>query len=70
LRARAVDVDIERRLPGRLLDARIGHAGNLADLRQQLVGVGIVRAEIVAAYLQIDRCRRAEIEDLADDIGG
>ena len=70
LGARAVDIDVDRRLPGRLLDARIGHAGDMADLRQELVGVGIVRAEIVAADLQIDRRRRAEIEDLADDIGG
>ena len=70
LRARAVDVDIERRQRGRLLDARIGDARDMADLRQQLVGVGEVRAEIVAADLQIDRRRRAEIQDLADDIGG
>ena len=41
----------------------------MADLRQEPVGVGEVRVEIVAADLQIDRRRRAEIQNLADDIG-
>ena len=49
LRARAVDVDIERRLRGRLLDARIGDARNMPDLRQELVGVGVSPRR--------DRCR-------------
>src|SRR5882724_1887089 len=42
----------------------------MADLREELVGVGIVRAKIVAADLQINRGRRAKIKNLADDIGG
>ena len=57
LRARAVDVDIERREPCRLLNACIGDARDMTDLRQELVGVGKVRVEIVAADLQIDRRR-------------
>ena len=36
---------------------------------EQLVGVGEVRLEIGAADLQVDRRRRAEIQDLADDVG-
>src|ERR1019366_7184532 len=68
-RARAVHIDIDRRLPGRLLNAHTGHTRDMADLRQELVGVGIGRGKIVAADLQIDRCRRAEIENLAHDIG-
>src|ERR1700722_13443476 len=42
----------------------------MTDLRQQLVGIGEIRVEIVAAHLQVDRGRRAEIENLADDVGG
>ena len=68
MRARAVDVDVERRERRRLLDACVGDARDVADLRQELVGVGEVRVEIVAADLQIDRRGRAEIQDLADDI--
>ena len=68
-RARAVDIDIQCRQCGRLLDARIGHAGDVTHLREQLVGIGVVRGQIAAADLQVNRRRRAEIEDLADDIG-
>src|SRR5580698_11562154 len=42
----------------------------MAYLRHELVGVGIVGAQIVAANLQINRRGGAEIEDLADDVGG
>ena len=69
LRAGAVDIDVEGRIVRRLLDARIGNAGNPADPAQQLVGVGEIRFQIGAADLQVDRRRRAEIQDLADDVG-
>src|SRR6202046_3068929 len=42
----------------------------MTDLCKELIGVGIVRAEIVAANLQINRGRCAKVEDLADDVGG
>ena len=51
LRARAVDVDIERRLQRGLLNARIRHAGDMAYLRQQFIRVGKIRTEVVAANL-------------------
>ena len=69
LRAGAVDIDVEGRIVRRLLDARIGDAGNPADLGQQIVGIGEVGADIGAADLQVDRRRRAEVQDLADDVG-
>ena len=69
LRAGTVDIDVEGRIVGRLLDARIGDAGNAADPAQQLVGVGEIGLQIGAADLQVDRRRRAEIQDLADDVG-
>ncbi len=69
LRAGAVDIDVEGRIVGRLLDARIGDAGNPANPAQQLVGIGEIRGQIGAADLQVDRRRRAEIQDLADDVG-
>ena len=52
----------------RFLDARIGNPGNMANLRQQLVGEGAVRVEVVAGDLDVDRRGRAEIENLADDV--
>ena len=52
-----------------MLDARIRDAGNPADPAQQLVGVGEVRGLVRAADLQVDRRGRAEIQDLADDVG-
>ena len=66
----AIDIDVEGRIVGRLLDARIGDAGNPADPAQQLVGIGEIRGQVGAADLQVDRRRRAEIQDLADDVGG
>ena len=69
LRAGAVDIDVEGRIVRRLLDARVGDAGNAADLAEQLVGIGEVGLEIGAADLHVDRRRRAEVQDLADDVG-
>jgi hypothetical protein len=69
LRPRAVDIDVEGRAIGRLLDARIRDAGNPADPAQELVGVGEIGFEVGAADLQVDRRRRAEIQNLADDVG-
>ena len=60
----------KRRLLEGLLDARVGDAGNALDPRQHCVGVGSVRCQIVADHLQIDRRRRAEVQDLADHVGG
>ena len=69
LRAGAVDIDIEARVVRRLLNARVGDAGDPANPVQQLVGIGEVLGHVGAANLQIDRRRRAEIQDLADDVG-
>ncbi len=66
---RAVDIDVQRRLLERLLDPRIGDAGDLFDARQQRVGVLPIRRHIVADDLQVDRRGDAEIEDLADHVG-
>ena len=68
LRMDTVDVDIELRTLLRLLDAGVDHAGNMPDLTQHQVGVGKVGRQTPATNLQIDRCRRAEIENLADDV--
>ena len=66
----AVEVDLEPGILELLLDARIGDARNMADLGEQLVREGAAGVEIDAGDLDVERRRRAEIEDLADDVGG
>ena len=68
LGARAVDIDVERRQPRRLLDTGVGDPGDVANLGQELIGIGEVRVEIVPADLHVDRRRCAEIQDLAHDV--
>src|SRR5260370_383899 len=70
LRAGPVDIDIEGRVAGRLLNARVRNAGYVANPAQQFIGVDEVRIDVGAADLEIDRRRRPEIQDLADDVGG
>ena len=65
----AIEVDLERRVPERFLDTRIGDAWDMPDFGQQFVGEGAAGGEIVAGDLDVDRRGRAEIEDLADDVG-
>ena len=64
----AIEIDLQRGVLEMLLDARIRNARDMADLRQQLVGEGAAGIEIGAGDLNVERRRRAEIEDLADDI--
>ena len=61
--------DVEARAVERLLDARVGKARNEAQLAQQLLRVGVIRLQVRAADLQVDRRGRAEVQDLADDVG-
>jgi hypothetical protein len=44
-----------------LLDARIGNAGNLADLGQQGVGVSEIGAEIALRRFEVDRPLRSRV---------
>ena len=69
LRAGAVDIDVQGRIGVGLLNARVGDARHMADAAQQQVGVVEIGGEIGAAHLQVDRRGRAEIQDLADDVG-
>ena len=69
LRARAVDVHAQFRLVECLLDAQVGDAGNMLDPAHQCVGVGAILLALEADHLDVDRCRQAEVEDLADDVG-
>ena len=66
----AVDVDLQLRVGRRLLDARVGDAGNARDLFDQSLGVVAVLILVWAEHLNIDRRRQAEVEDLRNDVGG
>ena len=69
LGAGAVDVDVEARRVERLLDARIDQPRHVPELLQEFLRVGIIGGEVGAADLQVDRRRRAEVQDLRDDVG-
>ena len=51
-----------------LLDARVGCAGNIADLIEHALGEGAVAVEVGADDLNIDGRREAEVENLGDDV--
>ena len=65
---RAVDIDVQRRLLKRLLDARVRDPRNRPDLRQQRIGIFAIGRKVAAGDLQVDRRRYAEVQHLADDI--
>ena len=66
----AIEIDFQRGVLELLLDAGIRNARDVADLRKQLVREGAAGIEIGAGDLNIERRRRAKIEDLGDDIRG
>src|SRR6202034_689948 len=68
LRTGPVNIDVEARIIGRLLNTSIGNAGDAANPGEQLIGVGEICVQIGAADLKVDRRRGAEVQDLVDDI--
>jgi len=66
----AVDVHLDGRRVGRLLDARVRHAGHLRNPLQELRRQDAVAVEIIADHLHVDWRGQAEVEDLRDDVGG
>ena len=69
MRTGPVDIDIEGRIVGRLLNARVRNAGYVTNPAQQFVCVGEIRIDVGAADLEVDRRRRTKIQDLADNVG-
>ena len=65
----AVERDIQRGSLERLLDASVGDAGHVVDPRQQVGCQLAVLHHVGAADLDVDRGRRAEIQDLAHHVG-
>ena len=65
----AVEVDLESGVLESFLNAGIGNSGNMANLRQELVGERAARFDVIAGDLDVDRRRRAEVENLANDVG-
>jgi hypothetical protein len=70
LRAAAVDLDVELRIVEILLDAHVGNARHVADLRLQFLRERVVGCDVKSADLDINGRRGAEIQNLADDVGG
>ena len=68
--AGAVSLETQFRLADGLLHARIGNAGHTAQLAQDAIAESGGLVQIVAGDLYVNRGRGAEIQNLADNIGG
>src|SRR5262249_14256310 len=68
-RLRAVHVYAEDGLLHYLVHMHVGGAGNTRDPGRQLLRYLVVRFSIATDYLQVNRRRQPEIQDLARDIG-
>ena len=66
----AIDGDVDLGLIERLVHPQIGGAGNGLELIEKIDRELAVGFDIGAAHLNVDGRGQAEIEDLADDIGG
>ena len=66
----AIDVDVEGRVVLRLRDPQIADPRNHLHAILQSQRDIVVGLQIVAVDLRVDRSRQAEIEHLADDVGG
>ncbi len=67
----AVHVDVQLGLVEGLLDAQIGDARDTCcNCFSRLLGKLAIRFDIVAHDLDVDRRGQAEVQDLADDVGG
>ncbi len=64
----AVHIHGQIGLVERLLDARIGRAGNIADLVEHAFGEGAVAIQIRADNLDVDGRREAEVQNLRDNV--
>ena len=53
-----------------LMHVQVGRSGDTLQLRQNAVGESPARFDIVRHNLHIDRRGQAEIQNLADDVGG
>ena len=68
--AGAVDIDGHVGIVEGLLDARVGGAGNVADLVEHVFGQGAVAVEIGPDDLDVDGRGQAEVENLGHDVDG
>src|SRR5262249_21446135 len=66
----AVDGDVKLGIIELLLDAKVGYARHLAELPDHPVGKLTVALNIGSLDLYVDGRRYAEVQDLADHVGG
>ncbi len=69
-RAFAVHLNIDRRVVQRLTKLKVSERSDRSHLREELLREDAIRREIRSADCDLDRRRRAEIHDLADDVPG
>ena len=68
LGASAVHVHRHTGIVERLLDARVGCAGNIADLIQHAFGESVISIHVGTNDLYVDGRREAEVENLGDNV--
>ena len=66
---RAVDIQKQRGRGEQLLHVHVHRAGNLLDAAGDLLRDQVIGALVRADELDVDRGRRAEIQNLADHVG-
>ncbi len=64
----AVDIDVEFRIVGLLLDAQIGNATDMSEFGKHLVGDAVISHRCRAIDLNVDRRRQTKVQRLGDDV--
>ena len=66
----AIHVHLKRGIVEGLLNAKVDEAGNLAQLAEHLVGLGLAGVRIVAFNLDVDGRGQSKVENLRGNVGG
>src|ERR1035437_8685702 len=66
----AIHIHLKSGIVERLLNAKVGETGNVAELGEKLVCLGLACIRVVAFNLNVDGRGQSKVENLRGDIGG
>src|ERR1035437_3502613 len=66
----AIHIHLKSGIVERLLNAKVGETGNVAELGEKLVCLGLACIRVVAFNLNVDGRGQSKVENLRRDIGG